>query len=145
MTNLPRTCVLDASVGMKLFIAEEHSEDVHELFRQNLWDASTLYVPDLFFIECANVLWKKVRRGEYDEEEVFASLCDLRLLGLSVTPMSELMERALQIACRSGVTAYDASYAALAEALDVPLLTADEGLCERLGGPVDVRSLGEIS
>jgi predicted nucleic acid-binding protein len=59
-------CVLDASIGIKLFLAEPLSARVDALF-DHLTDAlpARFYVPDLFYIECANVLWKSVRRFGY--------------------------------------------------------------------------------
>lgn len=118
--------VVDASVGIKLFLPEEHSRDVQELFRAALIsDEDSLYVPDLFFVECANVLWKKVRRGEYPESLAIHNLARLQAMELPTTPTSQLVDRALELACLHGTSVYDACYAALAERLDLPLLTAD--------------------
>ncbi|MCX6377330.1 MAG: type II toxin-antitoxin system VapC family toxin [Armatimonadetes bacterium] len=126
---MPLPCVLDASAAIKIFLSEDYSEDIQRLFEQAKEDSTNpIHVPDLFFIECANVLWKKVRRGEYPETSASENLADLRALDLPTTPTSELMERALRIACLHGITAYDACYVALAEQLDVPLLTADSRL-----------------
>jgi len=131
MTELPGSCVLDASVGIRLFLPEEHSEDVQRLFEECLADPDrAIYVPDLFLIECANVLWKKVQRGEYAEEAAKANVADLKALGLLTTPTEHLVERALEIACATRITAYDACYVALSEAQGVPLLTADSRLAE---------------
>jgi len=135
MSALPTTCVVDASVGIKLFVAEEYSQDVQDLFERSLADPDgSLFVPDLFFIECANVLWKKVRREGYPEDMARDNLADLRALDLPATPTAELMGRALEIACLHSVTAYDACYIALAERNGVPLLTADTRLAEALSG-----------
>ena len=144
MTSLPKPCVVDASVGIRLFLPEEHAEQVQKLFESALDDPTdTIFVPDLFFIECANVLWKKVRRGEYSQDMARQNLADLRALGLPTTPTSELMARALEIACEHGVTAYDACYVALAEMKEAPLLTADSRLRDALTGAFDVTLLGE--
>ena len=135
MKPLPSTFVVDASAGIQLFIPEEHTQDVQALFEQSLTSPDdSLYVPDLFFIECANILWKKVRRGEYPEAAAMENLADLNALELPSTPTAELMERALELACRYGVTAYDACYIALAERREVPLLTADSRLAEKISG-----------
>lgn len=133
MSRLPVTCVVDASVGIKLLLPEEYSEDVQHLFEQSLVDQdASLLVPDLFFIECANILWKKVRRCEYSQNTALESVADLKALELTAMPTVELMERALEIACSHGVTAYDACYVALAERHNIPLLTADNRLAEVL-------------
>jgi predicted nucleic acid-binding protein len=133
--DFPSSCVVDASVGIKLFLHEEHSQRAQELFERSLRDPDgNLFVPDLFFIECANVLWKKVRRGEYTTELAAQSLADLQALELPSTPTSKLMEHALEIACTYGITSYDACYVALAEAKGVPLVTADDRLKRVLAG-----------
>jgi len=56
-------CVVDASVGIKLFLVEKFSDGVDQLFEQLAAEPpARFYVPDLFFVECANVLWKYVFR-----------------------------------------------------------------------------------
>jgi predicted nucleic acid-binding protein len=50
-------CVVDASVGIKLFLKEPLSERADILFSRLVDDPpARFYVPDLFFVECANVL-----------------------------------------------------------------------------------------
>ena len=135
MISFPDCCVVDASVGIRLFLEEEYSEDVQAFFaRALLQPDDCLFVPDLFFIECTNVLWKKVRRGEYPSEMAEADLADLRALRLPTTPTFDLMDRALKIACAHDMTAYDTCYVALADAKSVPLLTADAILAGKLAG-----------
>ncbi len=66
MSALPGTCVVDASVAVKLFLEEEGTEEMRRFFAQSLAQSTPgLLVPDLFFAECANVMWKRVRRGDY--------------------------------------------------------------------------------
>ena len=135
MSGLSANCVVDASVGIKLFLPEEYSEEVQKLFEQRLVQpASEICVPDLFFIECANVLWKKIRRAEYDAGRAASDLADLKELRLPSISTSELMERALQIACAHDISTYDACYVALAELRGVPLVTADDRLAAKLAG-----------
>lgn len=137
-------CVVDASVGIKLFLDEPLSERADALFDHLSDDLpARLHVPDLFFIECANILWKYVRYHSYLREDALLDVIDLGDLGLRVVPTQELIEAALPIALDFGITAYDASYVALSQKLDLPLVTADEPLARRLaGGKCDVRWLG---
>jgi predicted nucleic acid-binding protein len=129
--------VVDASVGIKLFVPEKDSEKVHWLFARLFEDPPVaLYVPDLFFVECANVLWKNVRRGGCPAKHALKSLSDLRSIELLTISTVDLMESALQIACDKGVTVYDACYVALAERVGAPLVTADERLASMIApGP----------
>jgi len=63
---------------------------------------------------------------------------------LPSVPTSELVERALGIACTHGISAYDACYVALSEQEHVPLLTADSRLASSLSGSAfDVIVLGK--
>jgi predicted nucleic acid-binding protein len=63
---------------------------------------------------------------------------------LASTSTMELMERALELACQYGVTAYDACYIALSDRRQVPLLTADSRLVEKMSGsPFSIMSLSQ--
>jgi predicted nucleic acid-binding protein len=130
----PEVAVVDASVVIKVFLPEEGSEAATRLI-QNAGSAIVRAVPDLVYLECANILWKWVRRGILAADLARESIADLRALPLQVWPSAELIELALEIALMSDVTVYDASYVALADHLDVPLITADDALVRKLGGP----------
>lgn len=135
MTALPERCVIDASIGIKLFLQEDGSQDVRGLFERSILHSDEcLFVPDLFFIECANILWKKVQRGEISPSFAADSLADLADLSIPSTPTSDLMNQALEIACAFNVTAYDACYIALAAVIGIPLLTADTRLADIMKG-----------
>lgn len=139
-------CVIDASVLIKLFLKEEHTADVQYLIHTYLTDnePSVLSVPDLVYIECANIFWKEVRKRIYTATAARQALARLRFLALPTTSTSELMERALEIASDYDISAYDASYVTLAEQLHVPLVTADVRLARKLSGsPYQVVSIQE--
>ena len=126
--------VIDASVGLKLFIDDPLSNSVHDLFA-HLGDdpPARFYVPDLFYIEVANVLWKYVRWQGLPPADAGDYLAALGKLTLQSTPTSELMGDALKLAVEYQITAYDASYLALAQRLDLRVLTADAKLARALG------------
>jgi predicted nucleic acid-binding protein len=134
------TYVVDASIGIKLFLDEEFAEEVERLFASE----TTLLVPDLFFIECTNILWKRVARGLYPLADAQENIAELDRLHLPATATATLMRRAFVLACQYGATAYDACYLALAEQQGVPLLTADAPLCQALAGsPITVLTMPE--
>ena len=60
-----------------------------------------------------------------------AALSDLAALGLDRYPHAPLLPRIWQL--RANLTAYDACYAALAETLELRLLTSDHGLATAPG------------
>ncbi len=137
-------CVVDASVGIKLFVDEALSDQAHALFAR-LTEATParLHVPDLFYVECSNVLWKYVRRMGMDAGDAGSFVDILGQLALVVTPSAMLIRDALTIALEHEITVYDASYVALATSLALPLWTADRRLVRAISGaPFDVRFLG---
>lgn len=57
-TGEPLDCVVDASIGIKLFLVEPLSDEAHALIAGLTSDLpARLRVPDLFYIECTNILW----------------------------------------------------------------------------------------
>ncbi len=139
-------CVVDTSVGIKMFVVEPLSDRADALFAHLTANpAAQFYVPDLFFVECANILWKYVRRYGYDAADALRDLGDLADLALRSVSTGDLMSRALELALAHDITAYDACYAALAECLDLPLITADQALVGKLTATtLRVRWLGDF-
>jgi len=138
-------CVVDASAGIKLFLVEPLADRADVLFASlTLTPPARLCVPDLFYVECTNILWKYVRRFGYSPEAARQDVADLVRLSLRVASTANLAEAALALALEHSLTAYDAAYVALAQKLSLPLVTADEALIRRLDGTgLDVRWLGE--
>ena len=140
MSDSPLRYVVDASVGIKLFVEEESSEQAHALFSYLAADPpAELYIPDLFYIECTNILLKYTRRFGRSLEDSQADVADIKLLSLKPTSTAELMEDALLLAADRNLTAYDACYAVLAQKLEVPLITADEQLSKVINSSVILR------
>jgi predicted nucleic acid-binding protein len=131
MSEVILRCVLDASVGIKLFVEEEFSDKVQTLFSKLAEDPQAeIHVPDLFYIECANILLKYTRRYKRPIEDSLADLEDLNKLALKSTSTADLIEDALLLANEKNLTAYDACYAVLAQKLELPLITADAPLAK---------------
>lgn len=139
-------CVVDASVGIKLLLIEPLSDRADALF-DHLTNSppARFYVLDLFFIECASILWKYVNFYEYPSETAEQDLADLVQLPLRVLPTVELAEDALRLAVDEEIAAYDAAYVALSQRLSLPLVTADEALVKHFEEKTnfDVRSLAD--
>lgn len=138
-------CVIDASVGIKVFLDEPDSSAAEQLFASLADDsAAQLYVPDLFFTECANILWKYVRRFGYPVEDAHANLTDLRESELTVISTTELLHSALDIGLQHNMTVYDSCYVALAQTLAVPLISADQKLVQKAKAVIDSRFLADL-
>jgi predicted nucleic acid-binding protein len=147
MTPVPLQYVVDASVGIKLFLPEAYSERAQILF-DLLGDIppARLYVPDLFYIECANVLWKHIRRTGYLQEEAQQDFFDLKALALRCVSTVGLVSPALDLAKDYAISAYDACYVALSGQRQAPLITADKRLVEKFAPTAySVRWLGKFS
>lgn len=132
--TVPLRWVLDTNICIKQFIVDPLTPKVNQLFDCLDDPAVEFFVPDLFYIECANVLWKYVRAKLYTAEQVQADLSDLKALRFQVTSTKELMNKAVQIGLDYGITAYDGCYVALSEQVTAPLLTLDERLVNSLTG-----------
>ncbi|MEO1064492.1 MAG: type II toxin-antitoxin system VapC family toxin [Actinomycetota bacterium] len=85
-----------------------------------------LVAPHLLDLEVVSAWRRLLAQGELDERRATLALDDLRSLPLRRMPHRPLLDRCWEL--RKNVTPYDAAYVALAEVLDVPLLTTDERL-----------------
>jgi len=143
----PLVCVVDASVAIKLFVAEPLSDRADALFDHLAANPpGQFYVPDLLFAECANILWKHVRRFGYPSESARQDVADLSALALRTVSTADVIAEVLTIALAHDITAYDACYVALAQQLRIPLVTADEALVRKLAGTThDVQWLGTFA
>lgn len=128
------------------FISDPLTAKVNQLFDHLANRQTEFFVPDLFYIECANTLWKYVRAGLYTAAEVQADLASLKALPLRVVSIADLMAEAVTIGLAYGISAYDASYVALSQQASAPLLTTDEKLVRALAAACyDIRSFNDFS
>ncbi|MEH1807276.1 MAG: type II toxin-antitoxin system VapC family toxin [Nostoc sp.] len=114
--------VLDASIAIKWFIPEVYSDAARRLVASN----HTFLVPDFFFPEVGNVLWKRVRRGEDTAENARQILLDLNAVPVEVYLSQPLMPLALDIALQTDRAVYHSLYLALAITQQCQMVTADE-------------------
>jgi len=126
--------VIDASVLVKAFIPESGSEEAGSLLARVEAAEVGLIAPELIYPETANILWKKVRRNELTLDEAREIAEAVLAVPIRAEAAASTILLALDIALAFGVTAYDAQYVALAEALDCQLITADQKLASTLEG-----------
>jgi len=135
MTAARTRYVVDASVGIKLFVNEPYSDKAHELFSLAAGEPRTeFHVPELFYVESANILWKCVRRARITEASALESVARLQGLPLSRVATDAILREALRLAIEHGISAYDATYVASALLVGAPLVTCDEPLAEKFAG-----------
>lgn len=85
--------------------------------------AQQLHVPHLIDAEIANAVRGRVAARKMSEDAGWGVLDAWRHLAMTRYPTFTLLDRVWQL--RDNLSSYDASYVALAEALDCPLLTTD--------------------
>ncbi|GAB2450095.1 type II toxin-antitoxin system ribonuclease VapC1 [Nocardioides hungaricus] len=98
-----------------------------------------LLAPELIDLEVTSVIRGLVRKGAVSDEHAAAALVDLIDLPLERVGHRRLVPRCWEL--RGNLTPYDAAYVALAEHLDVPLVTADARLARASGPRCDVEVL----
>lgn len=120
--------VLDASVAVKWFLEEEHSEAALRLL-----DARHhLHAPDFSLLELDHVLAKRMRRGELETSEAWEIRQAIRTLPVLRHRFELFSELAFELAAASGRGIYDCVYLALALVLGVEVVTADRRFYDAL-------------
>jgi len=137
---MPAEVVVDASVAAKVFITEVGSADARSLFFSGI----KAIAPDLVIVELTNVAVKCVRRDDIPRLVGERMVDSVRRLFDELAPTGDLVARAFALAADHGLSTYDATYVALAEARGCDLVTSDLRLVQRAtqaGLPVTFRTL----
>jgi predicted nucleic acid-binding protein len=120
--------VLDASALLEFLLQTPLGARVEaRVFR----DEDELHAPHLVDVEVTQGLRRLVRASEVAPDRAAEAIADLADLDLHRHPHLDLLTRAWKL--RGNVTAYDAMYVALAEALDAPIITCDAPLAKTPG------------
>jgi predicted nucleic acid-binding protein len=128
--------VLDASALLELLLQTPLGLRVEaRLFR----DDAELHAPHLIDVEVTQALRRLVRAGEVPATRAAEAIVDLTDLDLHRHPHVELLNRAWGL--RDNMTAYDAVYVALAEALDARVITCDTPLAKAPGQRVRIEAI----
>lgn len=120
--------VLDASAIVELLLGTNQGRSIGARIAD---PALSIHAPHLADVEVAQALRRYVREGELDAASAASALEDLRSLDLERHAHEPLLARIWEL--RQNLTAYDAVYVALAEALDTTLLTCDSRLARAPG------------
>lgn len=115
--------VVDASVVVAYLAAGEHADRARERL---FGSPELLWAPHVFDAEVGHVLRRAVSAGKLRQATALAALRDLADMPLRRVGHVGLLERAWKL--RANVTFYDALYVALAERLDMALITLDQRL-----------------
>jgi predicted nucleic acid-binding protein len=121
--------VVDASV-LVTALADDGADG--DLARNRL-TGEELAAPELIDLEVVSGLRRLTAAGHLPQRRRSLALADLMDLAIRRAPHRPLLRRCWEL--RANLTIYDAAYIALAEAMEVVLLTADERLT-RASGPL---------
>lgn len=120
--------VVDASAALELLL---RTPGAAALEGRLFGAGETLHAPHLIDLEIAQVLRRFAQGGVLTPARCGEALDDWRGFSVRRYPHEMLLPRVW--ALRETLTAYDAAYVALAEALDAPLVTTDAKLARASG------------
>ena len=127
--------MIDASAAIEILLKSPAGERLLD----RLEDGAQAHAPHLIDVEIAHVLRRHVLRDTFGAGRAAAFLTLWRQLDIERHSHKNLLERIW--GWRNNLTAYDATYVALAEALGQPLITADRRLAAAPGITVPVEVL----
>jgi predicted nucleic acid-binding protein len=130
--------VIDASIAIKWVIEEEGTKEALAL------RSRALVAPDLLIAECADILWKKIRRNELSEREAGFAAGILARVDIDLVATRPYLEAAVSIAVALDHPAYDCIYIALAEAEGLRFITADRSLVRKVERRASGRYAGRV-
>jgi len=119
--------VLDSSAVLEALAARDPAPGLVERLEQD----GDLHAPHLIDTEVLHALRRMLRRRQITGERAHDTRTDFSDLTLVRYPHEPLGDRVWEL--RENLTAYDATFVALAEALDVPLVTCDARLAAAPG------------
>jgi predicted nucleic acid-binding protein len=120
--------VVDASVVVEVLLGTAAGRAAADrLFARG----ESLHAPELVDVEVAQVIRRYASIGELKPARAREAIADLEELPIRRYAHIDLLPRIWEL--RHNLTAYDAAYLALAEALRAPLLTRDTGLASARG------------
>ena len=124
--------VIDASVLAAYLIDDTAEKTVVPALSRHAGD---IHIPHLCIIETTSVIRGLERGHLINEKSAALALADLAAFPAIRWPHDQLLDRIWQL--RHNITAYDATYVALAEALRATLLTKDA----RLAGAITQQNI----
>lgn len=124
--------VIDASVAAKWVFNEPDAERARALRREAERQGFELVAPEILLAEIANVIWKRVVRGEIDLKNAQTIFDQFKRMCPALIRLSNLVEAALALSVRFRRSVYDGLYLALASERGCELVTADERLFNSL-------------
>ena len=139
--------MIDASVAAKWFLpaaGEPLAAEALQLLRRYARGEIRFIVPDLFWAELGNIMWKAVRQGRWTKAAADNALAEMMNRNLPTVPTVGLLDQAFAIATTFDRSVYDSLYVALAIISKAELVSADEKLANALAAHLPVKWLGAV-
>jgi predicted nucleic acid-binding protein len=129
--------LLDASAIMAIILNEQNRDMVIMLTRD-----ATLFSPEIISFEIGNALVNLYRKQKITESELLDAYKNFTLIPTRNIKID--IEKALKIACKYRIYAYDAYYLEIASRLKIPLITFDESM-KRAAFSLKINILDKVS
>ena len=124
-----RSALLDTSVAVKWFIREEDSEKAADLRHAHGRAEILLHAPDILLLELTNALRYSPL---ISAEEILQALRLFPGLGITIIPFDpDALTSSITLSLEHDLAVYDAYFLALAQAMEIPLITADRRMLSR--------------
>lgn len=137
--------VLDASVALKWAIPsaqETLTTESLQLLQRYAAGEINFIVPDVFWAEIGNVMWKGARQRRWPQTVAENAASAIRKRDFFTVTSLELLPEALRIAFAHDRSVYDCLYIALAIQFKIEMITADERLANAMAARLPVKWLG---
>ena len=113
--------VVDSSVVVKWYVNEDHTLEAERLIDSSL----ELHAPELLLAEFGNIIWKKLRNQDIDEQLANFAIESIAKLTIVLHSHPKLIRSAYTMAVETGTSVYDWIYLSLALSLSCKFVTAD--------------------
>jgi len=124
--------VVDASVALKWVVDEPGASEANALLQERL------VAPELLLLECANGLWRRVRKGELTQSEAEWRFGLLEAVPKRLSPDARDTSAALRLAIQLGHPIYDCLYLACAIRNGCQVVTADKRFLLAVAGHAEL-------
>jgi predicted nucleic acid-binding protein len=123
--------LLDASAIMAVILNEQNRDTVIELTEN-----ATILSPEVISFEIGNALVNLFKKRKITEDELLVAYRNYTAIPIESIKVD--IEKALKIACKYKIYAYDAYYLEIATRLKLPLITFDR-LMKKVGLNLNIK------
>jgi predicted nucleic acid-binding protein len=116
-----------------------------ELLERYTDGAINFIVPDVFWAEIGNAMWKGVRRRRWSSAVAESAIEEIRDRNFFTVSSLALLPEAIKIALVNDRSVNDCLYVALAIQFKIEMITADERLANALAARLPVKWLGAFA